>query len=110
MGNLCIVNLPIGLEHPKDDPREDPVEMKNALYRSYGMELPDLDARMMKMWLLTAIITQETAASGADTRKAILAPSRLVSISNQHNQHNKHWRKGNRTRSPLIRNICVFFL
>ena len=83
MGNLCIVNLPIGLEHPKDDPREDPVEMKNALYRSYGMELPDLDARMTEMWLLTAIITQESAASGADTRKAILAPSRLVSICNQ---------------------------
>ena len=83
MGNLCIVNLPIGLEHPKDDPREDPVEMKSALYRTYGMELPDLDARMTEMWLLTAIITQETAASGADTRKAILAPSRLVNISNQ---------------------------
>ena len=47
------------------------------------MELPDLDARMTAMWLLAAIITQETAASGADTRKAILAPSCLVSICNQ---------------------------
>ena len=54
------------------------------------MELPDLDARMTEMWLLAAIITQETAASGADTRKAILAPSRLVSISNQHNQLGKY--------------------
>ena len=47
------------------------------------MELPDLDARMTAMWLLAAIITQESAASGADTRKAILAPSRLVIICNQ---------------------------
>ena len=31
MGNLCIVNLPIGLEHPKDDPREDPTIKKISL-------------------------------------------------------------------------------
>ena len=42
----------------------------------------DLDARMTQIWWLAAIIAQERAASGADSRNAILAPNLLQNISN----------------------------
>ena len=74
MGNLSIVNLSVGLEHTKDDPREDPIIKKISL--DLGAFL-DLDARMTQMWWVTAIMAQERAASGADKRNAILAPNLL---------------------------------
>ena len=41
-----------------------------------------LDARITQIWWLAAIIAHESAANGAETRKAILAPNLLGNTYN----------------------------
>ena len=43
MSNLCIVNLPVRLEHTKDDPGEDPGEKIRLILEVF---LFNLDARI----------------------------------------------------------------